>query len=92
MFKSWDVLIAPPPAKPFDSALYFSSDWLSINVLSIDEKRVIVEQEETTLISALKKWGFEPIPVPFRDFYPFGGSVHCATLDMRRRGPLQSYF
>ncbi len=92
MFKSWDVLVAPPPAKPFDSGLYFSSDWLSLNILSIDEKRVIVEAEEKPLIDALKKWGFEPIPIPFRNFYPFGGSVHCATLDVRRRGPLQSYF
>ncbi len=92
MFKSWDVLVAPPPAKPFDSALYFSSDWLSLNMLSIDEKRVIVEKEEAPLIEALKKWGFEPIPIPFRNFYPFGGSVHCATTDVRRRGTLESYF
>lgn len=92
MFKSWDVLVAPPPAKPFDSALYFSSDWLSLNMLSIDEKRIVVEQEESPLIEALTKWGFEPIPIPFRNFYPFGGSVHCATTDIRRRGTLQSYF
>lgn len=92
MFKSWDVLVAPPPAKTFDSALYFSSDWLSLNMLSIDEKRVIVEAEEKPLIDALNQWGFEPIPIPFRNFYPFGGSVHCATLDVRRSGTLQSYF
>lgn len=92
MFDSWDVLVAPPPAKPFDSALYFSSDWLSLNMLSIDEKRVIVEEGEQPLIDALTGWGFEPIPIPFRNFYPFGGSMHCATLDIRRRGSLQSYF
>ncbi|PIR83777.1 amidinotransferase [Candidatus Kaiserbacteria bacterium CG10_big_fil_rev_8_21_14_0_10_51_14] len=92
MFKSWDVLEAPQPAKPFDSGMYFSSDWLSINILSIDEKRVMVEAQEEPLIRALHQWGFEPIPVPFRNFYPFGGSVHCATLDVRRRGTLQSYF
>lgn len=92
MFSSWDVLTPPPPAKPFDSALYFSSDWLSLNMLSVDEKRVIVEEQEKPLIDALVKWGFEPIPIPFRNFYPFGGSVHCATLDVRRRGSLKSYF
>ena len=89
-FKSWDILVAPHPAKPLD--LYFSSNWLSINLLSIDAKRIIVEQEEQPLIAALKKWGFEPIPIPFRAYYPFGGSVHCATLDIRRRGELESYF
>ena len=92
LFKSWDILPAPEPVKPFDSGLYFSSDWLTMNILSIDEKRVIVEEQEIPLIKALKKWGFEPILLPFRNFYPFGGSVHCATLDVRRRGTLQSYF
>lgn len=90
-FDSWDVLIAPEPTKSEDKALYFSSDWLTINTLSIDEKRIIVEEQEQPLIDALKSWGFEPIPIPFRNFYPFGGSVHCATLDVRREGALQSY-
>lgn len=92
MFDSWDVLVAPEPTYLDDHALYFSSDWLTINTLSLDEKRVVVEEQEQPLIDALKKWGFEPIPVPFRNFYSFGGSVHCATLDVRRRGSLQSYF
>lgn len=92
MFDTWDVLVAPGPAKTFDSALYFSSDWLSLNMLSIDEKRIIVEEQEQPLIDFLTKHGFEPIPVPFRNFYPFGGSVHCATTDVRRRGSLQTYF
>lgn len=92
IFDSWEILKAPEPTKPFDSGLYFSSDWLTINTLCIDEKRVIVEEQETPLINALKGWGFEPIPIPFRNFYPFGGSVHCATLDVRRRGGLKSYF
>lgn len=92
IFDSWEIIEAPPPVKPYDSALYFSSDWLTMNFLIIDEKRVIVEENETPLIALLKKHGFEPIPIPFRNFYPFGGSVHCATADIRRRGPLQSYF
>jgi len=89
---SWDILPAPEPVKPFDSGLYFSSDWLTMNILSVDEKRIIVEEQETPLIRALEKWGIEPIPIPFRNFYPFGGSIHCATTDIRRRGTLQSYF
>ena len=42
--------------------------------------------------SFLKEHGFEPIPCPFRNNYKFGGSFHCATVDVRRRGTLQSYF
>lgn len=92
IFKDWDILEAPHPVHAYDSALYFSSDWLTMNILSVDEKRIIVEEQEKPLIKKLKEWGFEPIPIPFRNFYPFGGSIHCATADIRRRGELQSYF
>ena len=92
IFDSWEIIEAPEPVKPYDSALYFSSDWLTMNFLSVDEKRIIVEENETPLIKLLEKHGFEPIPIPFRNFYPFGGSIHCATADIRRRGTLQSYF
>lgn len=92
MFDSWEIIEAPEPVKPYDSALYFSSDWLTMNFLSVDEKKIIVEENEAPLIELLQKHGFEPIPIPFRNFYPFGGSIHCATTDVKRRGDLQSYF
>jgi hypothetical protein len=36
--------------------------------------------------------GLRPIAIPFSSYGPFGGSFHCATLDIRRRGSLQRYF
>jgi glycine amidinotransferase len=96
IFKSWDVLVAPRPDPAPLSAWRFRvsqcSPWISINVLMLDPKRVVVEASQTTLIRALRGWGFEPIPCPFLSYAPFGGSFHCATLDIRRRGELQSYF
>jgi glycine amidinotransferase len=96
MFKSWDVLIAPRPDPPPLSAWRFRvsqcSPWISINVLMLDPKRVVVEASQKTLIAALRNWGFEPIPCPFLNYAPFGGSFHCATLDIRRRGELEAYF
>lgn len=47
---------------------------------------------QESMIKSLKNWGFEPITSSFMDFVPFGGSFYCATLDVRRRGELQSYF
>nr|VFJ65087.1 MAG: glycine amidinotransferase [Candidatus Kentron sp. FW]VFJ69558.1 MAG: glycine amidinotransferase [Candidatus Kentron sp. FW] len=91
ILKSWDILVAPEP-KPFASPLGIVSKWISINVLMLDEKRVIVEKHQEPLIKALKGWGFEPIPCPFENYFPFLGAFHCATLDIRRRGELQSYF
>ena len=88
----WEILEAPRSTLPKDHPWYHSFRWLSMNVLNLDEKRVIVEKNEEPMIEALKKWGFEPIPCPFRANYRFGGSFHCATVDIRRRGTLESYF
>jgi glycine amidinotransferase len=92
IFKSWDILYAPRPCIPDNQTLYMTSKWITMNVLSLDEQRVIVEKNEEPLIKALKGWGFKPIPCSFRSFNAFGGSFHCATLDVRRRGQLQTYF
>ncbi len=90
ILRTWDVLVAPEPV-PYNS-LSVMSNWISINTLMLDEKRIIVEKRQEPLIIALKEWGFEPIPCSFENYYPFLGGFHCATLDIRRRGTLQSYF
>lgn len=89
--KGWEILIPPPPEPLPGPFLSMCSAWLSLNVLSLDPTRVVVERSQVSLIRALKEWGFEPIPCSFRNYAPFGGSFHCATLDIRRRGGLQSY-
>ena len=68
------------------------SDWSSMNGLMLDETRVVCEKTQPSMRRALADWGFEPIPVSFQGYAPFGGSFHCATLDVRRRGTLESYF
>lgn len=94
VLKSWDVLVAPEP-DPIDEPLLkvtsMCGKWLNMNVLMIDEKRVIAERHHTGTLRALEKWGFEPIPCDLLHYAPFGGSFHCATLDVRRRGQLASY-
>ncbi|WP_394828937.1 hypothetical protein [Pendulispora albinea] len=92
LFRSWDILEAPPGCTPDDVPLYFSSKWLNMNVFMLDEERVLVAAHEKPLIAALRNRGLAPIPVPFLSFYPLGGSIHCATLDVVRRGALKSYF
>lgn len=88
----WELREAPRSTMPSDYPFYESFRWLSMNVLSLDERRVVVEESEAPLIAMLRGWGFEPIPCAFRHAYKFGGSFHCATVDIRRRGGLQSYF
>jgi glycine amidinotransferase len=92
LFAGWDVLVAPEPALPTDWPMYMCSRWISLNVLMLDERRVVVEANEKPLIAAFESWGFEPIPCPFRWVNTFGGGFHCATSDVRRRGALEDYF
>jgi glycine amidinotransferase len=92
--RGWDVLTAPRPTYDLSSPMafpQFTSQWLSMNVLSLDAERVIVDAQQVELIRKLKDWGFHPLPLPFDHVGPFGGSFHCATLDVRRRGKLESY-
>jgi glycine amidinotransferase len=63
-----------------------------MNILMIDEERVVVEKDEIETIRFFKKIGLKPILVDFKDHYIFGGGIHCATSDVRRCGELKSYF
>ncbi|MFF2698185.1 amidinotransferase [Streptomyces cyaneofuscatus] len=92
---SWDILVAPEPEPVKELVLRTTSmcgKWLSMNILMVDETRVIAERHHTGMLRALERWGFEPIPCDLMHYAPFGGSFHCATLDVRRRGTLESYF
>jgi len=92
VLKTWDLLVAPEPVPIENDPLQIVSRWAGLNVLMLDEERVIVEARQAPLIRALTDWGFRPIPCSFEAYYPFLGSFHCATLDVRRRGELRSYF
>lgn len=95
VLRSWDVFPAPEPDPIpgyLNVHLSLVSKWISMNVFLLDEKRVIVEASQQSMQRALRDWGFEPIPTPFMNYKLFGGGFHCATLDIRRRGELQSYF
>jgi glycine amidinotransferase len=90
LFRSWSVLEAPRPARA--APFLMCSAWVNMNVLMLDERRMIVDRDDEGFIRAARSWGFTPIPVAFHNFNQFGGAFHCAVLDVRRRGELQSYF
>lgn len=95
ILQGWDILVAPEPTPIDDRILDVTSmcgKWLSMNVLMIDEKRMIVDPHHVNMMRQAEAWGFEPIPVPFLHYAAFGGAFHCATLDVRRRGTLEAYF
>lgn len=90
----WQLVDAPEPALSNEEMPTYcqSSRWLSMNVLSISPSEVICEQEEKALQDLLCDLGFEVLAVPFRHVFEFGGSLHCATWDVRRAGGCEDLF
>lgn len=88
----WEIVDAAQPAHEAPPPLCYSSVWLSMNVLILDHSTVIVEASEVNQIEQLDALGFNVLPVEFRDAYPFGGGLHCATGDVLREGNCEDYF
>lgn len=90
----WEIISAPGPDPiPGVTSAYLSlvSRWIHLNVLSLDERRVVVEASQHGMHATLRRHGFEPIPCEFANYRMFGGGFHCATVDVRRRGGLERY-
>ena len=97
ILKQWEVIYSPPmeSAGRFD-ANYLSrsigSNWIDMNLFSINPGLVVVDQDQGALIRLLEKHGIDVIPLKLRHSKMLGGGFHCITLDIRRDGGLQSYF
>ena len=62
----------------------YASKWVGMNVLSIDERTVIIDAAQTQLIKDLERVGITAIPLTLRHARTLGGSFHCVTLDLIR--------
>ncbi|MEV2263116.1 MULTISPECIES: inosamine-phosphate amidinotransferase 1 [Streptomyces] len=90
--RGWDHIYAP---EPIDTGYVGSrangSIWVGMNMLSISPELVAVDQRQTGLIKELEKHRIDVLPVELRHSRALGGGFHCVTLDVRRRGTLESY-
>jgi glycine amidinotransferase len=95
--QKWDIIYPPEPNENIfpeyeDDDLILTSKYIDLNVLSIDEDKIIVNSLFPELIKTLEKHGFTPITVQHRHRRIFGGGFHCFTLDTVREGSLEDYF
>lgn len=84
-FKNWDKIYAEPMI-PTEFVEHWApaSPWLGMNVLSISDKLVVVEEKQVNLIKQLESKGFNVMPVRLRHCRTLSGGPHCATLDTVR--------
>ena len=65
---------------------------LSMNTFSLGPNTICVEAHETKYCEQLDKMGIEVVAVPYDQVAPFGGELHCTTLDVYRESSLEDYF
>ena len=97
ILKQWEVIYSPPMecAGEFDAEYLgksIGSDWINMNLFSIDPGLVVVDRDQVGLIKLLEKKGLDVVPLKLRHSKMLGGGFHCVTLDIRRAGKLERYF
>lgn len=95
--RKWDRVVAPMPAENNfpdyqDDDLVLTSPFIDLNVLSVDENTVLVNDACPELMRTLDHRGFTVVPVRHRHRRLFGGGFHCFTLDTVREGGPEDYF
>jgi glycine amidinotransferase len=94
--RAWDRIVAPKPTSNNfpayeDDDLVLTSPFIDLNVLSVDESTVLVNEASPELIRSLEQHGFTVVPVRHRHRRLFGGGFHCFTLDTVRAGCAEDY-
>ena len=99
----WEIVVAAPATHEYNfdvSLLCYADPWggqsgtsvISMNTFALGPNTICVESHETAYMEQLDKMGIEVVPVPFEQVVPFGGSLHCNTLDIYRESSLADYF
>ena len=63
-----------------------------MNLLSLDQNTVVVDERQSKLIKKLEDYKFNVITTKMRHMYTMGGGLHCSTLDTVRESKLENYF
>lgn len=84
-FNKWQAIWCP---EPVDIGYYprynNASPWINMNLLSLNTKQVVLEENQHPLRKELEKHGFECAMLPMRHQRTLGGGFHCVTLDLIR--------
>jgi N-dimethylarginine dimethylaminohydrolase len=84
-FCSWDAIWCPEPIDiGYYSCYNNASKWINMNLFSINENLVVLEEHQHNLRVELKKHHIECAMLPMRHQRTLGGGFHCVTLDLER--------
>jgi N-dimethylarginine dimethylaminohydrolase len=88
----WEIVETVKYSRTEFNPYCFCGPWLSNNCFSIDPKTICIESAEVRFMDQMDELGFDVIPVDFHEVSPFGGGLHCATVEIFREGECEDYF
>jgi glycine amidinotransferase len=85
--RNWDFIQFDDEQKIIanDDLLLLASQSINMNVLSIDERTVMINELAVNTIRNLEKKGITVVPTRLRHSQLYSGAFHCSTLDIRRK-------
>lgn len=90
--RGWDRIYAPPMTDGgFVGAHPRASAWIGMNLLVVNPQLAIVDDRQPALIRLLEGAGMDVLPLRLTHARTLGGGFHCVSLDVRRRGTLETY-
>ena len=97
IFKDWDkiwvtadMMYTAPTELP--GGIPPCSPWIGMNMLSVNPELVIIDHNQDVLRRELAKHGIDTIGLSQKHARTMSGGFHCQTLDVKRKGELESYF
>ena len=86
LFKSWDKIWIDEcySAAPRTNLPWGASEWIGMNMLSVNPMLAIVDKKQEQIIKKLEEHRISVIPLELRHDRLLAGGVHCVTLDLRR--------
>jgi len=86
LFKSWDKIWIDEcySAAPRTNLPWGASEWIGMNMLSINPMLAVVDKKQEQIIKKLEEHRISVIPLELRHDRLLAGGFHCVTLDLRR--------
>lgn len=85
-FCDWDAIWCPDPIDiGYHMNYNNASKWINMNLFSINENLVVLEENQHNLRIELEKYKIECAMLPMRHQRTLGGGFHCVTLDLERQ-------
>ena len=86
LFKSWDKIWVDKcyGAAPRTNLPWGASEWIGLNLLSVNPNLAIVDKKQKQLIKKLNESKIETIELELRHDRLLAGGFHCVTLDLIR--------